>query len=56
MSLIFLILFKLFLILILKLILRSKFIFKTPEKHNLIVFDEESVNDLNICLLKSQLI
>ena len=39
-------------ILTLKLILRSKFIFKTPEKHDLIIFDETSVFDLSICLSK----
>ena len=39
-------------ILFLKLILRSKFIFKTPEKHDLIIFDEVSVFDLSICLSK----
>ena len=39
-------------ILFLKLIFRSKFIFKTPEKHDLIIFDEVSVFDLSICLSK----
>ena len=39
-------------ILFFKLILRAKFIFKTPEKHDLIIFDEMSVIDLNICLSK----
>ena len=39
-------------ILFLKLILRSKFIFKTPDKHDLIIFDDTSVFDLNICLSK----
>ena len=38
--------------LFLKLILRSKFIFKTPKRNDLIIFDEESVNDLNVCLTK----
>ena len=35
-----------------KLILRSKFIFKTPEKCDLVVFDETSIFDLHICLSK----
>ena len=39
-------------IIVLKLILRSKFIFKTPEKCDLVVFDDVSVHDLNICLSK----
>ena len=39
-------------ILFFKLILRAKFIFKTPEKYDLIIFDEASVMDLNICLSK----
>jgi surface carbohydrate biosynthesis protein len=39
-------------IIFLKLILRSKFIFKTPKKCDLIVFDEVSIYDLNICLSK----
>ena len=39
-------------IIILKLILRSKFFFKTPEKCDLVVFDETSMNDLKICLSK----
>ena len=39
-------------IIFLKLILRSKFIFKTPEKCDLVVFDDASVRDLNICLSK----
>ena len=34
-------------ILLLKLILRSKFIFKTPKKYDLIVFDKTSLEDLN---------
>ena len=34
-------------ILLLKLILRSKFIFKTPKKYDLIVFDKMSLEDLN---------
>ena len=37
-------------IVLLKLILRSKFIFKTPEECDLIIFDEMSVPDLTICL------
>ena len=37
-------------ILSIKLILRSKFIFKTPSKCDLVVFDEVALNDLNICL------
>ena len=37
-------------ILLFKMILRSKFVFKTLEKHDLIIFDELSVLDLNICL------
>ena len=40
------------LVIFLRLILRSKFIFKTPEKCNLVIFDETSVRDLNICLSK----
>ena len=40
------------LILLLKLILRTKFIFKTPGKHDLVIFDKTSVNDLNNCLSK----
>ena len=39
-------------ILAIKLILRSKFIFKTPQKFDLIIFDEVSLNDLSICLSK----
>ena len=39
-------------ILAIKLILRSKFIFKTPSKCDLIVFDEVALSDLNICLSK----
>ena len=39
-------------ILILKLVLRSKFIFKTPEKCDLILFDEMSIHDLSITLSK----
>jgi len=38
--------------LVLKLILRAKFIFKTPKKNDLIIFDKESVIDLNNCLSK----
>ena len=34
------------------LILKSKFIFKTPEKCDLIIFDDTSVRDLSICLAK----
>ena len=37
-------------ILAIKLILRSKFIFRTPQKFDIIIFDEFSLNDLNICL------
>jgi surface carbohydrate biosynthesis protein len=37
-------------ILLLKLISRSKFIFQTPKEHDLIVFDEVSANDLNLCV------
>ena len=33
-------------ILVIKLILRSKFIFKTPKKHDLILFDDVSFNDM----------
>ena len=39
-------------IIFLKFILRSKFIFKTPEKCDLVVFDEKSIIDLNICVSK----
>ena len=39
-------------IILFKLILRSKFIFKTPEKYDLVVFDDSSMFDLNICLSK----
>ena len=39
-------------ILLFKLILRSKFILKTPATYDLVVFDKESVRDLNICLKK----
>ena len=39
-------------IIFLKLILRSKFIFKTPEQHDLVIFDDESIRDLNTCLSK----
>ena len=35
-----------------KFILRSKIVFKTPKKHNLIVFDELSISDLSVCLEK----
>ena len=38
--------------LVLKLILRAKFIFKTPKEYDLIIFDKESVYDLNNCLSK----
>ena len=40
------------LILVLKLFLRAKFIFKTPKKNDLVIFDEESVLDLSNCLSK----
>ena len=39
-------------IVIFKLILNSKFIFKTPEKCDLIIFDDDSVHDIDICLSK----
>ena len=37
-------------IIIFKLILRSKFILKKPKKHDLILFDDTSVKHLEICL------
>ena len=37
-------------ILVLNLILRVKFIFRTPEKYDLVIFDKVSVKDLNNCL------
>jgi surface carbohydrate biosynthesis protein len=37
-------------ILVFKLILRVKFIFKTPKKSNLIIFDDSSLLDLDTCL------
>ena len=39
-------------ILVLKLILRAKFIFKTPKESDLVIFDKESVIDLSNCLSK----
>ena len=39
-------------ILVLKLIGRSKFIFRTPKKNDLIIFDKTSVLDLNNCVSK----
>ena len=39
-------------ILILTLLLRSKFIFKTPKKHHLVLFDKMSAFDLNNCVSK----
>ena len=39
-------------ILFLKLILRSKFIFKTPKKYDLVVFDKMSLEDLNNLISK----
>ena len=38
--------------LILKLILRIKIIFKTPNKHDLVLFDKTSASDLSNCLSK----
>ena len=38
--------------LVLKLILRAKFIFKTPKENDLVIFDKESVLDLSNCLSK----
>ena len=38
--------------LVLKLFLRAKFIFKTPKENDLVIFDKESVRDLNNCLSK----
>ncbi len=39
-------------ILFLKLISRSKFIFKTPKKYDLVIFDRVSLFDLNNCVSK----
>ena len=39
-------------ILVLRLILKSKFIFRTPKKNDLIIFDKTSVFDLNHCVSK----
>jgi len=40
------------LILVLKLFLRAKFIFKTPKENDLIIFDKQAVLDLSNCLSK----
>lgn len=39
-------------ILVLNLILRAKFIFRTPKRYDLIIFDKVSVKDLDNCLSK----
>ena len=38
--------------LVLKLILRAKFVFKTPKEHEVIIFDKMSAKDLKSCLSK----
>ena len=40
------------LILLLKLILRAKFVFKTPKEHEVIIFDKKSAENLKSCLSK----
>ena len=37
-------------ILVLNLILKAKFIYRTPVKYDLVIFDKVSVKDLNNCL------
>ena len=38
--------------LVLKLLLRAKFIFKTPKEDDLVIFDKNSVQDLGNCVSK----